>query len=500
MKKAAVIALDSGTTSSRALLCDLQGNILHISRRGIKQYYPENGYVEEDPEEIFSAAVYCIRDVLAFAEAGGYEAVSLGITNQRETVIVWERETGKHVCPAIVWQCRRSAEICEALKKSGWEQRIYGKTGLVIDAYFSASKLKWLFDRRPELRRKAYEGSLICGTVDSYLIWRLTGGKVHATDTTNASRTMLFNIHSMSYDTDLAELFGIPLQMLPAVKNTADDYGICDIKLFEKNICIRAAVGDQQSALFGQSCKAEGSAKCTYGTGCFMLVNTGSSIVVSNNRLLSGIAWTIGGRTSYCLEGSVFTGGAAVQWLRDGLGIIKTSEEINTVASTVPDSGGVVFVPAFVGLSAPYWDSKARGLVCGLTRATTAAHICRAVLESIAFQVNDIINCINEDCEANNLPVTVGELKADGGAAASDILMQFQADISDKKIICPIEAEKTALGAAELAIIGTGINEEGFMNPGEKTKPREFLPHIKKDNAEKLRNEWKNAIKRTLSE
>ncbi len=465
----AVIAIDAGTTSVRAILYGKNGAMALSAQREISQFYPDDGYVEEDGEEIFEAAVYCLRSVLEGAARIGEKVCAVGITNQRETVLVWDRKTGSPLYRAIVWQCRRSAGICDELRKAGYEGMIKEKTGLVLDPYFSATKLKWLFDRKSDLKEKARRGELLCGTVDSFLLFRLTGGKAHATDVTNASRTMLFNINTIEWDRDLLDLLDIPEGILPKVESSACRFGETSAEICGARIPVCSMIGDQQAALFGQRCFLPGDAKCTYGTGSFLLVNTGARTVTSESGLVSGIAWGIDGKTTYCLEGSVFIGGAAIKWLRDGLKIISSSPEIDRKAAMVSDNGGVYFVPAFVGLGAPYWDINARGIFCGITAAATDCHFCRAVLESMAYQVNEILKCAVSDAVKCNIPMSIHSVKADGGACVSDVLMQFQSDISDITVRCDGEAEKTAKGAALMALIGAGEKTVDQLAAEEKT-------------------------------
>ena len=443
-----ILALDQGTSSSRAIVFDAHSHQIAVSQKEFPQHFPRNGWVEHDPEEIWESQRIVMEEVAR--KVGAENIAALGITNQRETTLVWNAETGEPVYNAIVWQDRRTAEYCSRLSEEGYDEFIRSRTGLLPDSYFSGTKLKWILDNVPDARQFAREGRLLFGTVDCYLLWRLTGGKVHVTDVTNASRTMMFNIHKLDWDDDLLALLDIPRCMLPQVKSCSEVYGYAEVDGVQ--IPVAGMIGDQQAALFGQLCLEKGSIKNTYGTGCFLLMNTGERAVESSNRLLTTVAWKIGDKVNYALEGSVFVAGAAVQWLRDNLGIIKSSSEIENLASQVPNSGGVWFVPALTGLGAPYWDSEARGCITGLSRGTTAAHIARAALDGIACSVADVVRCMQRD---SRIPLT--HLKVDGGASANDLLMQIQADVLGFSVLRPQERETTALGACYMAGLATGF-------------------------------------------
>ena len=443
-----ILALDQGTTSSRAIVYDEKGRKLAQASRPVTQIYPRPGWVEHDPEELFETQM--LAAVEAVRLSGADRIAAIGITNQRETAVVWNRHTGRPVYNAVVWQCRRTAGACARLESDGHARLIREKTGLLPDAYFSGTKIRWILDNAAGASEAAARGDLLCGTVDSWLIWNLTGGKVHVTDTTNASRTMLFNIHTLSWDRELLELLNIPESMLPEVRGSSEVYGTALVNGMK--IPIAAAVGDQQAALFGQGCHTEGQAKCTYGTGCFVLQHTGETPVSAGRGLLTTVGLTAGGKTTYALEGSVFIGGALIQWLRDGLGLIASAPECDRLAETVADSGGAYIVPAFVGLGTPHWDAGARGLIAGLTRGVTKAHICRAAIEAIAYQVYDVLECMAEE---SGIPPTL--LRADGGAAVSEPLLRFQADLCGVPVIRPRDIETTSLGAAELAGMAAGV-------------------------------------------
>ena len=445
-----ILSLDQGTTSSRALIINHSGDVVAKAQKEFTQYFPQNGWVEHDAEEIFESQYEVAKAALAQIQ-NPQDVKAIGITNQRETTIVWEKSTGKAVHKAIVWQDRRTASVCKGLTDNGYKEIVRSKTGLIIDAYFSATKIAWILEKIDSGRERALNGELLFGTVDAWLIYRLTGGQVHATDVTNASRTMLYNIHTLQWDEELCSIFNVPINMLPKVHPCTSDFGIAKIGDAEIPIC--GVAGDQQAALFGQLCTNAGEGKNTYGTGCFMVVNTGHEVVKSNHNLLSTIGYQLKGeKVQYALEGSVFVGGAVIQWLRDGLKIISSASDTLAIAGSVPDNGGVYFVPALTGLGAPHWDQYARGMIIGLTRATTDAHIVRAALESIAFQVDDLLKAMSNDL---GKPVT--KLKVDGGATANDLLMQIQADVSDTTVIRPANLETTALGAAFFAGIQSGI-------------------------------------------
>jgi glycerol kinase len=486
-----ILSLDQGTTSSRALSFNHEGGVVSMAQREFQQIFPQPGWVEHDPEEIALSQVAVALEAMAKTNAQPRDISAIGITNQRETAIVWDRSTGKPIYNAIVWQDRRTAVFCEQLKSQGHENLIQQRTGLLIDAYFSASKIAWILENIPNARQLANSGRLAFGTVDSWLIWKLTGGRLHITDASNASRTMLFNIHTGSWDKDLLALFQIPATMLPQVRASSEVYAEVSAVPGLNGISIAGIAGDQQAALFGQRCTTPGLTKNTYGTGCFMLQCTGTRAPSSRNRLLTTVAWKIGDVTNYALEGSVFVGGAVVQWLRDSLGIIRTSSEVEALANSVPDNGGVYFVPAFVGLGAPHWDSYARGAIFGLTRGSNRGHIARAALESIAYQVADLVDAIQTD---TNTPLP--ELRVDGGASANDCLMQFQSDILGVPVVRPAMTETTALGAAFLAGLGTGFWTESQITANLKKAERRFEPKIPRENANILRARWNEAIGR----
>lgn len=487
-----ILALDSGTTSNRAILFDHSGRKVNTSQREFEQIFPKPGWVEHNPEEIWSTQKFVVRDVLEKQGVTAADIAAIGITNQRETTLVWDKETGKPVYNAIVWQDRRTAGYCDQLKKEGIDRLIKEKTGLIIDAYFSGSKIKWILDNIPGAREKAEKGKLAFGTVDTWLIWRLTHGKKHVTDVTNASRTMLFNIHNLIWDKELLEIFDIPASMLPEPKQSSELYGNTVKEHFGGEIPISAIAGDQQAALFGQMCVEPGMVKNTYGTGCFVMMNTGNEAISSKYNLLSTIAWQINGEVTYALEGSIFVGGAVVQWLRDQLHIIKSSSEIEKLAGSVRDNGGVYFVPAFVGLGAPHWDQYATGTIIGISRGTSDAHIARAGLESIALQSMDVINTMAKDSG-----VDLSELRVDGGAAVNNLLMQIQANVINKKVIRPVITETTALGAAYLAGLAVG-----FWNGIEEikhqwTEDKVFEPEAKSAGINEMIENWNKALERS---
>ena len=487
-----LLALDQGTTSSRAIVFDDAGSVIASAQREFRQYYPRPGWVEHDPLEIWETQSGVAAQALKNAKLGGADIAALGITNQRETTVVWERATGRPITSAIVWQDRRTAAACDRLKTEGLGEVIREKTGLVPDAYFSGTKVAWILDHLPGARRMAEEGLLAFGTVDSWLIWNLTGGARHVTDCSNASRTMLCNIHTGDWDDELLRILDVPRAILPEIRPTSEVYGETDTAAFSVPIPIGGAAGDQQAALFGQLCTRPGMVKNTYGTGCFMLMNTGETPVLSANHLLTTVAWKIGGKTDYALEGSVFVGGAVVQWLRDGLGIIASSADVEALAGQVEDTDGLYLVPAFAGLGAPHWDPYARGVLVGITRGTTAAHIARAALESIAYQSADLLECMRADSRT-----AIGELRVDGGATANDTLMQFQADILGVPVVRPPIRETTALGAAYLAGLAVGcwknVDEIGGRLPVE----RRFLPNMGRERVERLTRGWKRALERS---
>lgn len=447
-----ILSFDQGTTSSRSIIFNKEGNIVSVAQKEFTQIFPQPGWVEHDANEIWSTQIGTAAEAITKAGLTTKDIHAIGITNQRETTVVWDKETGEPVYNAIVWQDRRTADYCDELKQQGHASNIQHKTGLVIDAYFSGTKLKWILDNVSGIREKALQGKILFGTIDCWLLWKLTNGQVHATDVTNASRTMLFNISTLEWDEELLKLLDIPASVLPEVRSSSELYGHTQNILTSSNIPIAGIAGDQQAALFGQMCTQPGMLKNTYGTGCFMLMNTGTKPVLSKNNLLTTIAWQLNGETNYALEGSVFIAGAVVQWLRDGLHIIRNSADVETLASQVEDSDGVYIIPAFAGLGAPYWNQHARGTITGITRGTTAAHFARAALDSIAYQTMDVINAMQADAN-----ITVAELRVDGGATANNLLMQFQSDLLNTKVIRPRITETTALGAAYLAGLATGF-------------------------------------------
>jgi glycerol kinase len=484
-----ILALDQGTTSSRAVLVDRSGSIIASSQKEFKQYFPTPGHVEHDPEEIWSSQYGVINEVLAKSSLDASDIAAIGITNQRETTIVWDRKTGRAVYRAIVWQDRRTTPLCEELKKKGMEPTFREKTGLLLDPYFSGTKLRWILDNVPGAREKANRGELAFGTVDTWLLWKLTRGKLHVTDVSNASRTLLLNIHTLKWDKDLLEILKIPESLLPEVRSSSEIYGKTAEHVFSMPVPIAGIAGDQQAALFGQGCFEKGSVKATYGTGCFLLMNTKDSVVLSKHNLLTTVAWKIGNVVEYALEGSVFVAGAVVQWLRDNLGIIRKSYEIEELAAGVPDSGGVVFVPAFTGLGAPYWDPYARGMLLGLSRGTQKGHIARAALEGIAFQATDVLLAMASDSKT-----PIKELRVDGGVVASDILMEFQAGLTQTPVLRPKVQELTALGAAFLAGLAVGYwkNKSDIISHWQLD--RQFNPQFSKEKAQNLIGKWKRAV------
>ncbi len=487
-----LLALDQGTTSSRAIVFDDAGSVVASAQKEFRQLYPRPGWVEHDPREIWETQAGVAALALQEANLGGADIAAIGITNQRETTVVWERATGRPITNAIVWQDRRTAAACDRLKAEGMEELIREKTGLVPDAYFSGTKVAWILDHLPGARRMAQEGRLAFGTVDTWLIWNLTGGARHVTDCSNASRTMLYNIHTGDWDDELLQILDVPRTMLPEIRASSEVYGETHTAAFPVPIPIGGAAGDQQAALFGQLCTRPGMVKNTYGTGCFMLMNTGETPVLSANHLLTTVAWKIGGRTDYAIEGSVFVGGAVVQWLRDGLGIIASSADVEALACQVEDTDGVYLVPAFAGLGAPQWDPYARGVLVGITRGTTAAHIARAALESIAFQSADLLDCMRADSR-----IGIGELRVDGGATANDTLMQFQADILGVPVLRPPIRETTALGAAYLAGLAVGCWKSAEEIGNRLPVERRFLPSMGRERVERLLRGWKRALERS---
>ncbi len=489
-----ILALDQGTSSSRAIIFDHEGHIRATSQKEFPQHFPKPGWVEHNPKDIWSSEAAVVAEAITSLGINGLDIAGIGITNQRETTIVWDAETGEPVYNAIVWQDRRTSEFCDSLKAKGLTEFIREKTGLIVDAYFSATKIRWILENVPGAREKAEAGKLRFGTVDSWLIWNLTRGDVHVTDVSNASRTMLFNIHTLTWDEDLLKLLGIPASMMPEVRSSSEIYGYTKTTIFAHKVPIAGIAGDQQAALFGQMCTTPGSVKNTYGTGCFLLMNSGTKPIMSSHNLLTTVAWKIGDTVNYALEGSIFVGGSAVQWLRDGLGIIKSSSEIEELAMTVTDNGGVYFVPALTGLGAPYWDQYAKGTICGLTRGTTAAHIARAALEGIAFETMDIVKAMEKDSG-----IELSELKVDGGASRNNLMMQFQADILGTKVIRPQITETTALGACYLAGLAVGYWDSLEDIKRQWAAERTFKPLAPAEKVMKLKEGWADAIKRTLS-
>ena len=485
-----IMALDLGTTSCRCIIFDKNGRICSAAQKEFPQYFPQPGWVEHDAEEIWATQTGLMYEAMSKIDITINEIAGIGITNQRETTVLWDKETGRPVHKAIVWQCRRTAGYCDELKKLGMAEFFRSKTGLVLDAYFSATKLRWLLDNVIGARERAEKGKLLFGTVDSWIIWKLTGGKVHVTDYSNASRTMLFNIHTLKWDEEILRVLKIPQQILPEVKPSSHVYGYTDSKLFGREVPIAGAGGDQQCALFGQTCFERGEVKNTYGTGGFMLMNTGTAPVNSHNGLVTTIAWGVDNKVEYALEGSIFVAGAAVQWLRDELGLIRDAAESEVLAKSVPDANGCYVVPAFVGLGAPYWDQYARGAIVGLTRGVNRNHIVRATLESIAYQVNDVLMAMQED---SGMPIT--SLRVDGGACDNDFLMQFQADILNTSVVRPYCIETTAMGAAYLAGLAVGYwrsKEEILAN---HVIAAEFKPQMGQAKRESLLQGWHNAVK-----
>lgn len=485
-----IMALDLGTTSCRCIIFDKNGRICSAAQKEFTQYFPQPGWVEHDAEEIWATQTGLMYEAMSKIDITINEIAGIGITNQRETTVLWDKETGRPVHKAIVWQCRRTAGYCDELKKLGMAEFFRSKTGLVLDAYFSATKLRWLLDNVTGARERAEKGELLFGTVDSWIIWKLTGGNVHVTDYSNASRTMLFNIHTLKWDEEILRVLKIPQQILPEVKPSSHVYGYTDSKLFGREVPIAGAGGDQQCALFGQTCFERGEVKNTYGTGGFMLMNTGTAPVNSHNGLVTTIAWGVDDKVEYALEGSIFVAGAAVQWLRDELGLIRDAAESEVLAKSVPDANGCYVVPAFVGLGAPYWDQYARGAIVGLTRGVNRNHIVRATLESIAYQVNDVLMAMQED---SGMPIT--SLRVDGGACDNDFLMQFQADILNTSVVRPYCIETTAMGAAYLAGLAVGYwrsKEEILAN---HVIAAEFKPQMGQAKRESLLQGWHNAVK-----
>ena len=488
-----ILALDQGTSSSRAIVFDHEGMIRSTAQMEFTQYFPQPGWVEHDPKEIWSSEAAVIAEAITRMGINGLDIAAIGITNQRETTIVWDAETGEPVYNAIVWQDRRTSAFCDSLKERGLTRMIREKTGLIVDAYFSGTKIRWILDNVPGAREKALAGKLRFGTVDSWLVWQLTRGEVHVTDVSNASRTMLFNINTLEWDKDLLELLDIPLSMMPSVRSSSEVYGHTKTTLFAHEVPIAGIAGDQQAALFGQMCTDPGAVKNTYGTGCFLLMNTGGKPILSKNNLLTTVAWKIGDTVNYALEGSIFVGGSVVQWLRDGLGIIRSSAEIEALASSVEDNGGVYFVPALTGMGAPYWDQYAHGVICGITRGTTAAHIARAALEGIAFQTMDIVRAMERDA---GMPLA--ELKVDGGASRNNLMMQFQADILGTSVVRPVVTETTAMGACYLAGLAVGYWDSLEDVKRQWQAERTFTPS--ENDMSAVKAGWADAIQRTVKQ
>ena len=486
-----ILALDQGTTSSRAIVFDHNGSVASVAQQEFRQIFPQPGWVEHDAQEIWATQSNVAAQALNKIRLTANDVAAIGITNQRETTVVWDRATGKPICNAIVWQDRRTAAACDRLKARGLAKTIRRKTGLVVDAYFSGTKLQWILNNVPGAKAMARAGQLAFGTVDSWLVWNLTGGRTHVTDPSNASRTMLFNIHTGDWDDELLKIFGVPRSVLPEVRSSSEVYG--ESNLLGAAIPIAGIAGDQQAALFGQVCTKPGMVKNTYGTGCFMLMNTGTKPIASRNNLLTTVAWRIGGRTEYALEGSIFIAGAVVQWLRDGLQIIQSSSEVEALASQVTDNGGVYVVPAFAGLGAPHWDQYARGLIIGLTRGSSRAHIARAALEGIAYQVADVLHAMESDAK-----IRLKELRVDGGACANNLLMEFQADLLNVPVVRPKVSETTALGAAYLAGLAVGYWKDQSEIAAQWQTDRRFVPAMKAPARKKLVEGWGKALKRAM--
>ena len=487
-----IMSLDLGTTSCRSILFDKKGQICSVAQKEFTQYFPEPGWVEHDAEEIWATQKGLMFEALEKLGVEMSDVAGIGITNQRETTVVWDKHTGRPICKAIVWQCRRTAEYCDELKAQGLADMFREKTGLVLDAYFSGTKLKWILDNVDNARERAEAGELLFGTIDTWIIWKLTHGKVNVTDYSNASRTMLFNIHTLEWDEEILKILDIPRQMLPEVKPSSYLYGHTEARIFGEEVPIAGAAGDQQCALFGQTCFAPGEAKNTYGTGGFMLMNTGEKPVASRNGLVTTIAWGVDGKVEYALEGSIFVAGAAIQWLRDQLGLIRDSAESEVLAKAVPDTNGCYMVPAFVGLGAPHWDQYARGAIVGLTRGTNRNHIVRATLESLAYQVTDVLKAMEEDSG-----IKLGTLAVDGGACANDFLMQFQADIINTVVARPKTIETTAMGAAYLAGLAVGYWQSKGEIKENHSIACQFNPNMEEAHRAKLLDGWKKAVKST---
>ena len=488
-----IVALDQGTSSSRAIVFNRKGEAKAVCQKEFTQHFPQPGMVEHDPMEIWATEYAVMTEAVTSLGLGGADIAAIGITNQRETTIVWDAATGKPICNAIVWQDRRTSEYCDSLKEAGLTEMIRSKTGLIIDAYFSGTKIRWILENVPWARERAERGELRFGTVDSWLVWNLTGGHEHVTDVSNASRTMLFNIHTLQWDAELLDILGVPLSMMPQVKSSSEVYG--RTSLLGEDVPVSGIAGDQQAALFGQMCTEQGAVKNTYGSGCFLLMNTGEKPIVSKNNLLTTIAWKLDGKVTYALEGSIFVAGSVVQWLRDGLGIIRSSSEVEALAASVPDAGGVYMVPALTGLGAPYWDQYAKGSIHGITRGTTAAHIARAALEGIAFQTMDIVSAMEKDAG-----VPLGELKVDGGASRNNLLMHFQSDMLGTKVVRPLVTETTALGAAYLAGLAVGFWKSIDEVKRQWQAERIFTPTMAPDLVALAKKGWADAVDRTLTQ
>ena len=485
-----ILALDQGTTSCRAIVFNHKGEIVSTAQKEFAQHFPKPGWVEHDAEEIWAVQSGMASEALARKGLKPGQIAAIGITNQRETVVIWEKASGKPIHPAIVWQDKRTSDYCDELKAAGHQRMVREKTGLVIDSYFSGTKARWILDHVKGARKRAENGELLMGTIDSWLIWNMTGGKLHITDVTNACRTMLFNIHTMAWDPELTELLGIPEALLPEVRESSEKYGVTDESFLKAGIPISGIAGDQQAALFGQMCTRKGMVKNTYGTGCFMLMNIGDKPIVSENNLLTSVAWTLNGETTYMLEGSIFIGGAVVQWLRDGLNIIKKSSDVEALATSVPDTGGVYLVPAFAGLGAPHWNQQARGSIFGLTRGSTDAHVARAALESIAYQTMDILKAMEKD---SGIPIR--ELRVDGGATVNNLMMQFQADVLDAETVRPKIVETTVMGAAFLAGLAVGYWENPRAIQSIWQTDRRFFPTADRAHIEAGIRGWQRAIR-----
>ena len=489
-----ILAFDQGTTSSRAMLFDENGSIVSVAQKEFRQIYPKAGWVEHDAQEIWSTQAGVAAEAVAQAGVNGKALAGIGITNQRETTVIWDRKTGKPIYNAIVWQDRRTSEYCDELKEKGHASMIQEKTGLVLDAYFSGTKVKWILDNVEGARERAEKGELAFGTIDSWLIWNLTQGDIHVTDVTNASRTLLFNINKMEWDEEILEMMDIPMSLLPEVKQSSEVYGHSKTTIFASKVPIAGIAGDQQAALFGQMCTEPGMVKNTYGTGCFMLMNVGDKPIKSKNNLLTTVAWKINGKTEYALEGSVFIAGAVVQWLRDELGIIRESKDVEYFANKVEDSDGVYLVPAFAGLGAPYWNQYARGMMVGMTRGTTSAHLARAAQDSIAYQTLDILNAMNADSG-----IDIKELRVDGGATVNDTLLQFQSDLLQVPVIRPKITETTALGAAYLAGLAVGYWDDIKDIRKQWQVDKQFEPEMDAGKVAELTKGWKRAVKAAIT-